>query len=167
MRTAICLTVLVSTMAIPLSAGETEPASSLLIETAQLAKRLSDENLRVIDARSPGDYRQAHIPGAVNLPSSLTDSLEANAMGYPIPPERAEKMFRAAGINPSSQIVVYDSQGHRFAARVFYVLEFFGHSHVAVLNGGFPQMAQGRQADFHRVPRRHAGVISDRTCSRT
>jgi thiosulfate/3-mercaptopyruvate sulfurtransferase len=32
--------------------------------------------------------------------------------------------------------VIYDDQGQRFAARIFYVLEFFGHSHVQILNGG-------------------------------
>jgi thiosulfate/3-mercaptopyruvate sulfurtransferase len=33
-------------------------------------------------------------------------------------------------------VVLYDDEGNRFAARVFYVLEFFGQTHVQVLNGG-------------------------------
>jgi thiosulfate/3-mercaptopyruvate sulfurtransferase len=145
MKTKVCLTFLAVSLVAASNAEGTTPQTSLWIETSELAGRLSDPNLRIIDARPPNDYKQAHIPGAVNLPAPSTDSLEANAMGYPIPPERAEELFRAAGINQSSQIVVYDSQGHRFAARIFYVLEFFGHPRVAVLNGGFPKwQSEGR-----------------------
>lgn len=145
MRVTPCLFVLVSVFAISAGAAETAPSNDLWIESSALAGRLDDASLRIIDARSPDEYRQARIPGAVNLPASSTDSLEANAKGYPMPPERAEELFRAAGINQSSQVVVYDSHGHRFAARLFYVLEFFGHRRVTVLNGGFPKwQVEGR-----------------------
>jgi len=92
-----------------------------------------------VDARPPEEYRQGHIPGAVSLPAPATDSLDANGEGYPIAPERGEELFRIAGINRGSHVIVYDSQSHRFAARVFYVLEFFGHPRVSVLNGGLPK----------------------------
>ena len=39
----------------------------LLAETDWLAERLTDPNLRVIDARQPDQYAANHIPGAVNL----------------------------------------------------------------------------------------------------
>jgi len=109
----------------------------LLIETQKLAQLLSSPQLRLLDARPPEEYRLGHLPGAANLPALATDALEANRRGFPLPPERAEELFREMGINSNSQIVIYDDQGSRFAARVFYVLEFFGHSHVKVLNGGF------------------------------
>ena len=108
----------------------------LLIETQQLAQLLSSPQLRLLDARPLEEYRLGHLPGAVNLFALETDDLEANRRGFPIPPERAERLLQGAGINSNSQVVIYDDQGNRFAARVFYVLEFFGHSHVQVLNGG-------------------------------
>jgi thiosulfate/3-mercaptopyruvate sulfurtransferase len=108
-----------------------------LIETQKLAQLLSSPQLRLLDARPPEEYRLGHLPGAVNLPAPATDDLEANRRGFPLPPERAEQLFQGSGISSNSQIVIYDDQGNRFAARVFYVLEFFGHSHVQVLNGGF------------------------------
>jgi thiosulfate/3-mercaptopyruvate sulfurtransferase len=108
-----------------------------LIETAKLAQQLSSPQLRLLDARPREDYRLGHLRGAVNLPAPATSDPDAKRRGFPIPPEWAERLFREAGINSDSQIVIYDDQGSRFAARVFYVLEFFGHSHVQVLNGGF------------------------------
>jgi thiosulfate/3-mercaptopyruvate sulfurtransferase len=112
-------------------------ASPLLVETADLAQRLNEPGLRIVDARTPQEYRQGHIPGAVNLPAPATDSLEANRQGYPLPLGRAAELFRVVGINQSSRVITYDNGGHRFAARVFYVLEFFGHPRVAVLDGGW------------------------------
>ena len=108
----------------------------LLMETQQLAELLSIPQLRLLDARPPAEYQLGHLPGAVNLPALETDDLDANRHGFPIPPERAERLFRGAGITSSSQIVIYDDQGSRLSARLFYVLEFFGHSHVQILNGG-------------------------------
>ena len=139
MKLLVTLSMLVLPLAVALHLEARDSQSHLLMETAELAARLSTDNLRIIDARPANDYRQGHIPGAVNLPASSTDRLEANAHGFPIPPEDAESLFRAAGINRISQVVVYDSHGHRSAARIFYVLEFFGHPKVAVLNGGFPK----------------------------
>ena len=108
----------------------------LLIETQKLAQLLSSPQLRLLDARPREEYGVGHLPGAVNLPAFSTDDLEANQHGFPIPPERAERLFRGAGISSNSLVVIYDDQGQRLAARVFYVLEFFGHSHVQILNGG-------------------------------
>jgi len=109
----------------------------LLIETQELGKLLSNSQLRLVDARPLEEYRLGHLPGAVSLPAPATDDPEANRRGFPLPPERAEQLFRGVGISSNSQVVIYDDQGSRFAARVFYVLEFFGHSHAQVLNGGF------------------------------
>jgi thiosulfate/3-mercaptopyruvate sulfurtransferase len=109
----------------------------LLIETQKLAQLLSSSQLRLLDARPREEYRLGHLPGAVNLPALATDDPDANRRGFALPPQWAEQLFRGAGISSNSQVVIYDDQGNRFAARVFYVLEFFGHSHVQVLNGGF------------------------------
>ena len=115
------------------------PNAGLLVETADLADLLSQPGVRLLDARPPEEYRQGHIPGAVNLPAPATDSIEANRQGFPLPLDRAQELFRGAGINASSRVIAYDNQGNRFSARVFYVLEFFGHRNVQVLNGGFPK----------------------------
>jgi thiosulfate/3-mercaptopyruvate sulfurtransferase len=108
----------------------------LLIETQKLARALLSPQLRILDARPQAEYRLGHLPGAVNLPALDTDDLDANRHGLPLPSDRAERLFREAGISSNSQVVIYDDQANRFAARVFYVLEFFGHSHVQILNGG-------------------------------
>lgn len=141
----------------------------LLIETPELAEILSKPEVRLLDARPGEEYRLGHLPGAVNVPAPATDDLEANRQGFPLPASRAQQLFRIAGINAGSRVVLYDDQGNRFAARVFYVLEFFGQSRVQVLNGGFKKwQSEGRPttADLPSVapgdftPAQNASVIA-------
>ncbi len=119
--------------------------AQLLIETPELTARLADPQLRLLDARPAAEYQQGHLPGAANLPAPATDNLDANRQGYPLPPDWAARLFRGVGVNADSKIVVYDDQGNRFAARIFYVLEFYGAAHVQVLDGGFRKwQSEGR-----------------------
>jgi thiosulfate/3-mercaptopyruvate sulfurtransferase len=109
----------------------------ILIEPAEVAKIRDDPGVRILDVRTAAEYQQGHIPGAVNLPAPATDDFDANQRGLPLEPQRAQELFRNAGVNSSSRVILYDDQGNRFSARVFFVMEFFGHQHVEVLNGGY------------------------------
>ena len=42
------------------------------------------------------------------------------------------------GITNDDSIVVYDGLNIFSAARVYWTFRYFGHKHVAVLDGGFP-----------------------------
>lgn len=140
-------------IAVLLAQGVGYRNAQLLIETGELAGILSNADVRVLDARSAEEYRQGHLPGAVNVPAPATDDLQANRQGFPLPPEWAQRLFRLAGVNAGSRVVLYDNHGHRFAARVFYVLEFFGHEHVQILNGGFRKWQSEGRATAVEVPR--------------
>ena len=149
------------------------PNAQFLVETQELASWLGRRpELRIIDARDPGSYQEGHLPGAVNLPAGTTDDLGANRQGFPLPLTWAQRLLRIAGITVSSRLVVYDEQGNLLAARVFYFLEFFGNSHVAVLNGGLKKWkAEGRavtmdvphvpEGDFAPAPNPPRGATSD------
>jgi thiosulfate/3-mercaptopyruvate sulfurtransferase len=141
----LLLAALILGIAVPMAQGRGYRNSQLLVESAELASALSDADVRVLDVRPPEEYRQGHISGAVNVPAAATDDLQANRQGFPLPPEWAQRLFRMAGVNAASRVVVDDSHGHRFAARVFYVLEFFGHQRVQILNGGYRKwQSEGR-----------------------
>ncbi len=118
----------------------------LLIETEELAKRLGEAGRRLVDLRTPEEYAGGHIPGAVRLDWQSLDDLEASQHGLPIFKSRAEELFSGLGIEESTGVVAYDGPKTPFgAARLFFVLEFFGHDKVQVLNGGFAKwMREGR-----------------------
>jgi len=133
------------------------PNAQLLIETPELARLLSAPGVRVLDVRPGGEYSQGHIPGAVNLPALATDDLDANRLGYPLASARAEELFRAAGVEAASRVILYDDHGGRLAARVFYVLEFFGHRRVRVLNGGWKKWVGEERPTTAAAPAVRAG----------
>lgn len=59
-----------------------KPAHELVVEAKKLVKECSPEELHarmaaphalVIDVREPDEYRQGHIPGAVNIPRGMLE----------------------------------------------------------------------------------------------
>ena len=131
--------------------------SSPLISTAELADRLEDPELRVLDAswylpdqnRDPrAEFAAAHIPGAVLFD---IDMIADTASGYPhtLPSaERFGEAVAALGVTNGHDIVVYDGMGFFSAPRVWWMFRAFGHDRVRVLDGGFPKwQAEGRPTE--------------------
>jgi len=122
----------------PVASAQGYARPELLIETEALAKLLGQPNVRLVDAIDPAAYQRAHIPGAVNIFYLDVAKLEARKKnGHPLTEAEAEKILGEAGIDASTQVVVYDGGEGPFASGVWFVLDFFGHKNVKVLNGGF------------------------------
>lgn len=126
------------------AAGYARP--ELLIETEELVKIANQPNVRLVDAVDPASYQRAHIPGAVNVfYLDLAKLDERKKSGHPLSNAEAEKIFGEAGIDNNTQVVVYDGGEGPSASGVWFVLDFFGHKNVKVLNGGFRKwMKEGR-----------------------
>ncbi len=112
----------------------------LLVETEELARLVGAPGFRVIDVRggmtgSVG-YRVGHVPGAALLDANDLDDPASNVEGLPIRPAAAEALFGRLGIDHDTTVVAYDDGGSFLAARLFFVLDYYGHDRVRVLNGG-------------------------------
>lgn len=109
---------------------------NLLVQAKWLSDNLGDANLRIIDARTADDYKAGHIKGAVSLPVELAfnPSGPKQMVGSP---EQIEQLFGEKGIGNDTRVIVYDIGKETKAARVLWTLEYFGHTNVAVLDGGF------------------------------
>jgi thiosulfate/3-mercaptopyruvate sulfurtransferase len=122
-----------------------------LIETSRLAESL--QRLSLIDCRfdlSRPDwgaeaYAAGHIPGAVyaHLDRDLSGTVTPESGRHPLPspPVFAATLDRL-GIGKSAQVVAYDQGNGAYAARLWWLLRWMGHSRVAVLNGGFAAWQQ-------------------------
>lgn len=126
----------------------------LLIETAEMAPLLGQPNLRLVDASDPASYRRAHLPGAVNIHYlDLTRLDERRNNGHPTSNFEAERIFGEAGIDAGTQVIVYDGGEGAPASGVWFVLDFFGHKNVRVLNGGFRKWLKEGRAVTQDVPK--------------
>ncbi|MDH3191352.1 MAG: rhodanese-like domain-containing protein [Nitrosopumilus sp.] len=90
-----------------------------------LRSQIRDNSIRVIDVRREEDYKQNHIPTAVNLP--LANLLSDDS------PDRVLKLFNSLGIDDETSVVVYDDTFGALASRVAWTLEYIGHSDVSLL----------------------------------
>jgi thiosulfate/3-mercaptopyruvate sulfurtransferase len=112
----------------------------LLIETDEAARMLGASGVRFVDVRSgmmgSVGYRVGHVPGAAYLDAGELDDQAANAEGFPIRPEAAATLFGRLGIDRDTTVVAYDDGGSVLAARLLFVLEYYGHERVRVVNGG-------------------------------
>jgi thiosulfate/3-mercaptopyruvate sulfurtransferase len=117
----------------------------LLVSVASLAAELAP-GLVLLDVRwrlggPPGidSYRQGHLPGAVFTDLDEVLAAPAGPGGrHPLPdPEVFQAAMRAAGVGPDRPVVVYDDGDSMAAARGWWVLRYYGHPDVRVLDGGY------------------------------
>jgi thiosulfate/3-mercaptopyruvate sulfurtransferase len=117
----------------------------LLAETAWLAEHLSDPRLRVVDARSAGEYTAGHIAGAVHIDGF--GNLPRNENGDMGSPEEFAHLVGGLGIDNGSTVVVYDTPTQRMGM-VAWALLYYGHADVRILDGGVAKwLAEGRALD--------------------
>jgi len=84
-------------------------------------------------------YAAGHVPGAafVDLDADLAGPPGAGGR-HPLPPAAGfERAMRLAGVCDGLPVVVYDDADSTAAARAWWLLRYFGHRSVRVLDGGF------------------------------
>lgn len=129
--------------------GYTRP--ELLAEPDWLAQHLDDPNVRLIDCATLDAYRRAHIPGAVGLPVHfyIKNPLDST---YVMEPEQFKDLMEGLGVSDDTTVVTYDDNNSLLAARLWWVLNYYGHPNVKVLNGGWHRwLTEGRPVTFHQT----------------
>jgi thiosulfate/3-mercaptopyruvate sulfurtransferase len=106
-----------------------------LVDTGWVAAHGADANVRIVDMRMNG-FETGHVPGAVYVsPVAIRD---ANSPPTFLPSQAAfEAMMSKLGISNATRVVVYDERGGIYAARLWWILNYYGHTNVALMNGGW------------------------------
>ena len=116
-----------------------------LVSGRWLADNHKNADLRIIDFRWYLDGRSGRAAyEAGHIPSAVFVDLDAGVTGHrpdsgrhPLPERAAfEREMRAAGVDRGESVVVYDDMGGYSAGRLWWLLRYFGHDRVAVLDGG-------------------------------
>ena len=117
-------------------AEEPKRPTAWLVSFDGLQKRLGDPNLRLLDARSRAEYDQGHIPGAVWLDPKTAEDLAARKGG--LTDAAWEAWIAPRGIGPNTEVLVYDANRQKDAARFWWLLTYLGVEKVGLIDGGFP-----------------------------
>lgn len=145
---------------------------AFLLEARQLAGRLNDPELLLIDLRGQEEHRQGHIPGALALDYAAIIRAEPPVGGLLPDEAQLSRVLAALGLRPVHHVVAYDGEGGGYAGRLLWTLEALGHEGLSLLNGGInawldegfelSREARSPQASDYRAHYRNPEVVADR-----
>jgi thiosulfate/3-mercaptopyruvate sulfurtransferase len=121
-------------------------------------------DLKIIDCRfALGDpdlgrqqYETAHIPGAeyLDLNRDLASPVQLHGGRHPLPDDRVlGAKLAAMGINSDTLVIAYDDSRFAFAARLWWLLRYYGHERVAILDGGYSNWVKAGYAVTADLPK--------------
>jgi thiosulfate/3-mercaptopyruvate sulfurtransferase len=105
----------------------------LLLEPSELANPDVAKQFVILDVRGQEAYDMGHVPGARRIDhdawkKAWSDGKDADGWG---------RRIGQLGIGADSKVVVYDDRGMKDAARVWWILRYWGVADVRLLNGGW------------------------------
>lgn len=125
----------------------------LLAEPDWVDSVRDDPAVCIVDCSTGHGPKWAYIPGAVELPLhfSLKDPDDAV---HVIPAAPFAEAMGRIGVTDTTTVVAYDRHGGMAAARLWWVLNYYGHEAVRLLNGGWHRwLAEGRPIALRPHPR--------------
>lgn len=137
---------------------------STLVNAATVQQNLDNPDWVIVDCRfsladtneGPKAYRFGHLPNAryAHLDKDLSSAITAFTGRHPLPYINllSEKLGRW-GIGNKTQVVVYDDAGGAFAARLWWLMRWLGHTRIAVLDGGIKYWRQQNFPITTELPR--------------
>jgi len=108
----------------------------IIIECDELASRLNEAGLIIIDLCNNKTWQQVHIPGAVHIDYPSIIHVAKPVMGLLPDADNFSQLLASLGVNNNSHIVAYDDEGGGKASRLLWTLEAFGFQNYSLLNGG-------------------------------
>jgi len=107
----------------------------VLVDAEWVEAHAGDPNVRLIEVDvDTKSYAQGHIPGAVAF--NWQKDLQDQVVRAPIAQARLEELLSQAGVSNDTTIVLYGDNNNWFAAWALWILKYYGHADVRLLDGG-------------------------------
>jgi thiosulfate/3-mercaptopyruvate sulfurtransferase len=146
-------------IAVAILAAATYAHPEMLVSTDWLAAHLNDPDIRIVDLRrAAGDYQAGHLPNAVYLANDKIRDAGAPPTFLPTQAE-FETLMGTLGISNKTRVIAYDERGGIYAARLWWILNHFGHRNVALLDGGWVKWTAEKRATTSDVPKPPAATF--------
>jgi thiosulfate/3-mercaptopyruvate sulfurtransferase len=106
-----------------------------LVDADWVEAHLHDPKVRLIEVDvDTTAYEQGHIPGAVGF--NWQKELQDQTIRAPLSPAHLEELMSRAGVSNDTTIVLYGDNNNWFAAWALWILKYYGHQDVRLLDGG-------------------------------
>jgi len=131
----------------------------LAISTSQLHSMLQDRrnNLLIVDTRPFSSYSESHIPGAVNIDLMQFHWIDTSKSGIVQFNRQSKLLLSNLGVSKDKFVVFYDDSSGMSAARGVWLLLYFSHKQVAMLDGGLKKWkTEGYKTETKSNPFMHS-----------
>ena len=108
----------------------------MLISTIGLNFIMTDPNVIIVDTRSFKEYSEGHIPGAVHLDLFAFHWIDTTKRGIDNFNNQTQNLLSILGVTSKNNVVFYDTVSGMLAARGVWMLLYFSHQNVSMLDGG-------------------------------
>ena len=116
----------------------TTPAADVppLVSVEWLLDRLGDPSVVPVEVGTDAltYHAEGHIPGAVGI--SWLDELHDPDRRGVLSHQRLEQLLSSHGITRDTHLVLYGDEGNLFAAYAYWVLRYYQHPRLSLLDGG-------------------------------
>ena len=128
--------------------------TNALIEVEEFLALPSLDGYTVVDFRPLSDYREGHLPDAINIwrPDIEDDSFDYKGMMSN--KDQLELLFSKKGIKTTDTLIIYDDRGSCDAARLWWVLDNFGFNQARILNGGLSSYLAKREKLYSKIAKK-------------
>lgn len=122
-----------------------------LVDTAWVAEHLEDPKVRILEVDvDTSAYEQGHIPGAVGI--HWKRDLETPVTRDIATKEQLEEVLSRAGVSNDSTVVLYGDNHNWFATYAWWLLKYYGHEDVRIMNGGRKKWVEENRPLVTEVP---------------
>ncbi len=115
-----------------------------LVDTSWLSEHAKDPSVRVFEVDvDTSSYEQGHVAGAIGV--NWKSDLQQQPVRDLLDKEQLEEFLSKNGVTKDTTIVVYGDNNNWFAAWFFWLLKYYGHTDVRLVNGGRAKwLAEGK-----------------------
>lgn len=107
----------------------------VLVDADWVEAHLHDPKVRLIEVDvDTSAYEQGHIPGAVGF--NWQRELQDQVIRAPLDQGHLEDLLSRAGVSNDTTIVLYGDNNNWFASWALWILKYYGHQDVRLLDGG-------------------------------
>jgi thiosulfate/3-mercaptopyruvate sulfurtransferase len=102
-----------------------------------LMKVIDKPKVIIVDCRSYKEYTEGHIPSAVNVDLFYYHWYDTTKDGIKTFEKQMKDLLSFIGVTKEKMVIFYDNVSGMSAARGVWLLMYFSHPHVFMLDGGF------------------------------
>lgn len=110
--------------------------SPYLLSISEAENAANIDSYVFIDLRKKEAFQTGHIPGARSVWRPDIQNLDLPYGGMRATKESLAELMGKLGISSEKKIVIYDEKGNVDAARLWWMLQLYGHEESYLFNGG-------------------------------